>query len=153
MKKSLVEIANWMSHLWFKLFILLWFPKDYDTNVYFFILDTTEADLKKTVEEKERLTKEKDEEIDGLNLKISGMEKDYERILDVSESMKLSMVLTCVSIMFSRYLIKRPPLELKSGLNSKLVLIARHVDVFVMKGCKSSLTLNNLWPFISGASN
>jgi len=72
------------------------------------------------------------------------MEKDYERILDVSESMKLSMVLTCVSIMFSRYLIKRPPLELKSGLNSKLVLIARHVDVFVMKGCKSSLTLNNL---------
>jgi hypothetical protein len=45
---------------------------------------TTEADLKKTKEEKERITKEKDEEIDSLNMKIVGMEKDYERILDVS---------------------------------------------------------------------
>ncbi|XP_060579917.1 coiled-coil domain-containing protein 153-like isoform X2 [Ruditapes philippinarum] len=45
-------------------------------------LATTEADLKKTKEEKERITKEKDEEIDSLNMKIVGMEKDYERILD-----------------------------------------------------------------------
>ncbi|WAR05518.1 CC153-like protein [Mya arenaria] len=43
---------------------------------------TTEADLKRVTEEKERMTKEKDEEIDGLNIKIDGMEKDYERILD-----------------------------------------------------------------------
>lgn len=47
-------------------------------------LATTETELKKTKEEKERITKEKDEEIDNLNLKIAGMEKDYERILDVS---------------------------------------------------------------------
>jgi len=45
-------------------------------------LSITEAELKKTKEEKERITKEKDDEIDSLNLKISGMEKDYERILD-----------------------------------------------------------------------
>ncbi|XP_052804423.1 coiled-coil domain-containing protein 153-like [Mya arenaria] len=46
------------------------------------LLSTTEADLKRVTEEKERMTKEKDEEIDGLNIKIDGMEKDYERILD-----------------------------------------------------------------------
>lgn len=45
-------------------------------------LAATETELKKTKEEKERITKEKDDEIENLNIKIVGMEKDYERILD-----------------------------------------------------------------------
>lgn len=56
------------------------------TGFFFINTATTEADLKRTTEEKERITKEKDDEIESLNLKISGMEKDYERILDVSLS-------------------------------------------------------------------
>ncbi|KAL3887134.1 hypothetical protein ACJMK2_027087 [Sinanodonta woodiana] len=45
-------------------------------------LAQTELELKKTKEEKERMTKEKDEEIGNLQMKINSMEKDYERVID-----------------------------------------------------------------------
>lgn len=46
------------------------------------LLGTTEAELKKTQEEKDKMMKEKDDEINRLQMKIDGMEKDYERIVD-----------------------------------------------------------------------
>ena len=57
-------------------------------SFYFIFLDistgTTEAELKKTQEEKDKMMREKDDEINRLQMKIDGMEKDYERIVDVS---------------------------------------------------------------------
>lgn len=45
-------------------------------------LASTEAELKKTQEEKDKMMREKDDEINRLQMKIDGMEKDYERIVD-----------------------------------------------------------------------
>ena len=49
-----------------------------------FVTGSTEAELKKTQEEKDKMMREKDDEINRLQMKIDGMEKDYERIVDVS---------------------------------------------------------------------
>ena len=48
------------------------------------LIGTTETELKKTQEEKDKMMREKDDEINRLQMKIDGMEKDYERIVDVS---------------------------------------------------------------------
>lgn len=44
----------------------------------------TEADLKTTTEDRDRIQREKDEQVTSLNLRISQMERSYEGVLHVS---------------------------------------------------------------------
>jgi len=63
-------------------FNLTFFPK-YILCVNY-LTEETERLLRETQEEKERIIRDKDQQIDELNVSIRIMEKDYIRILDVS---------------------------------------------------------------------
>ena len=64
---------------------------------------TTEAELKKTQEEKDKMMREKDDEINRLQMKIDGMEKDYERIVDVCFDELTVHLRMCCKLLYNQF--------------------------------------------------
>ena len=55
-------------------------------NIFFVFTEQTQRELQQVKEEKDKMNKEKDQEIGDLRLKIDSMGRDYERVLNVRSS-------------------------------------------------------------------